>query len=88
MKNHLLLFSLFLWMLSCSNEQAPTEMVPPVLAPFESLDTLAVNDWWNRGPSKIIDVKVSRDSVIAFGIYTVSNNTLKLSAQLFPLYPD
>ena len=31
---------------------------------------------------------VSRDEVIAFGMYTVSNSTLKLSAQLFPLYPE
>ena len=33
-------------------------------------------------------MKVPRDQVIAFGIYTTSNNTLKLSAQLFPLYPE
>ena len=26
-------------------------------------------------------------NVLAFGIYTISNNTLKLTAQLFPLYP-
>ncbi len=58
-----------------------------VVAPFDSLDVLAVNDWWNRPPNEIIDLKVSRDSVIAFGAYTVANGTLKLSAQLFPLYP-
>ena len=58
-----------------------------VESPFSDLDTLATNDWWNRKRSKIIDMKVSRDKVVAFGIYTVSNNTLKLSAQLFPLYP-
>ena len=57
-------------------------------APFTKLDTLATNDWWNRASSKIIDMKVSREEVIAFGIYTVSDNTLKLSAQLFPLYPE
>ncbi len=56
-------------------------------APFTKLDTLSTNDWWNRGVSKIIEMKVDRDKVIAFGIYTTSNNTLKLSAQLFPLYP-
>ena len=56
-------------------------------APFTKLDSLSTNDWWNRGVSKIIDMKVDRDKVIAFGIYTTSNNTLKLSAQLFPLYP-
>lgn len=57
-------------------------------APFEDLDSLATNDWWNRSATDIIDMKVNRDSVIAFGIYTVSGNTLKLSAQLYPLYPD
>ncbi|HMB63885.1 MAG TPA: alkaline phosphatase D family protein, partial [Eudoraea sp.] len=50
--------------------------------------TLAVNDWWNRADNPIIDLKVDRDSVVAFGIYTVSDATLKLSAQLYPLYPD
>ncbi len=63
-------------------------MEPPVLAPFENLDTICTNDWWNRAPNKILDVKVEREDVVAFGIYTVSNNTLKMSAQLFPLYPD
>ena len=58
-----------------------------VKAPFSDLDTLATNDWWNRKTSEIIDMKVPRDQVVAFGIYTVSNNTLKLTAQLFPLYP-
>ena len=57
-------------------------------APFTALDTLATNDWWNRKTSNIIDIKVPRDQVIAFGIYTTSKNTLKLSAQLFPLYPE
>ena len=56
-------------------------------SPFTKLDILSTNDWWKRGVSKIIDMKVDRDKVIAFGIYTTSNNTLKLSAQLFPLYP-
>ena len=73
---------------ACTTQPSDENLVPPVIAPFEDLDTLAVNDWWNRGPSEIIDVKVERDEVIAFGIYTVSNNTLKLSAQLFPLYPN
>ena len=59
-----------------------------VKAPFTALDTLATNDWWNRKTSKIIDIKVPREQVIAFGIYTTSNHTLKLSAQLFPLYPE
>jgi hypothetical protein len=65
-----------------------TGMEPPVTAPFADLDTICTNDWWNRAPNPIIDVKVDRDQVVAFGIYTVSNQILKLSAQLYPLYPD
>jgi len=64
------------------------DIKPLVIAPFTNLDTLAVNDWWNRGENPIIDLKVERNEVIAFGIYTVADNTLKLSAQLFPLYPN
>lgn len=77
---------------ACSRQQAivqpSKDMVAPVLAPFNDLDTLATNDWWNRGPNPIIDMDVDRSKIIAFGIYTVSNATFKLSCQLFPLYPD
>ncbi|MDX2432858.1 MAG: hypothetical protein QNK35_18105, partial [Bacteroides sp.] len=65
-----------------------TSMEPPVKAPFTGLDTICTNDWWNRAPNPIHNVKVERDQVLAFGMYTVSNATLKLSAQLYPLYPD
>lgn len=63
-------------------------MEAPVKAPFTGLDTICTKDWWNRAPNLIHDVKVERDQVVAFGLYTVSNNTMKLSAQLYPLYPD
>ena len=59
-----------------------------IRSPFSNLDTLATNDWWNIPKNPIINLKVNRDKVIAFGIYTLSNKTLKLSAQLFPLYPE
>ena len=61
---------------------------PPTKAPFEALDSLAINDWWNRKSNDIVELDVPRDQVVAFGMYTVANNTLKLSAQLFPLYPE
>ncbi|MGK0302914.1 MAG: hypothetical protein ACI89X_003800 [Planctomycetota bacterium] len=61
---------------------------PPVLAPFgKKLDSVCVNDWWNRKKSPIVDVFVPRDQVVAFGIYTVHAGVLKMTAQLFPLYP-
>ncbi|MGL4400359.1 MAG: hypothetical protein ACRCXD_10860, partial [Luteolibacter sp.] len=62
---------------------------PPVKAPFiKKEDSLCVNDWWTRKANPIIDLKVPRDQVLCFGIYTVSHKTLKLTAQLFPLYPQ
>ena len=33
-------------------------------------------------------MNVPREEVVAFGIYTVSNQILKITAQLFPLLPD
>jgi hypothetical protein len=66
---------------------------PPVKAPFEKIDTYCINDWWNHAklvkndPKKIIDVDVPRDQVICFGIYTTQNKVMKMTAQLFPLYP-
>jgi len=59
-----------------------------VIAPFTDVDSLAINDWWNRDENPIIDLKVPRNEVVAFGIYTVSKNVLKMTAQLYPLYPD
>ena len=80
MKKIIILF--FSLLVSCDNNEKF------IKSPFNNLDTLSTNDWWNRQDNPIIDLKVDRDDVIAFGMYTVSNNTLKLSAQLFPLYPN
>ena len=79
------LLLIFLILLIGACESQPQKYVE---APFKALDTLSTNDWWNRKTTKIINMKVPRDQVVAFGIYTTSNNTLKLSAQLFPLYPE
>jgi len=62
---------------------------PPVKAPFaKGEDSLCVNDWWKRPSGEIIDLKVPRDQLVCFGIYTVHNRVLKLTAQLYPLYPE
>lgn len=80
---------LFIVCFGCNqNHNKTAERIPPVIAPFSNVDTLAINDWWNRQDNPIINLKVSRDSVVAFAIYTVSHNTLKLSAQLYPLFPE
>lgn len=79
-----LFLALFTGLFSCQTKV----MEPPVIAPFTDLDTICTNDWWNRTPNPIHDVKVERDQVVAFGMYTVAEGTLKLSAQLYPLYPE
>ena len=66
----------------------PERGEPPVKAPFlKGEDSLAVNKWWTRPNGDIIDLKVPRDQVVCFGIYTVHDRILKLTAQLYPLYP-
>jgi hypothetical protein len=86
MKKIILLVVVCLSFFSCAEKKK--EQAPPAKAPFSDVDTLAINDWWNRANNPIINLKVNRDSVIAFGIYTVSGTTLKLSAQCYPLYPE
>jgi len=85
-KNTIIIISAIFY-IGCQ-QGSPAEMKAKVIAPFEDLDTIATNDWWNRADNPIINVKVPRDEVIAFGIYTVANGVLKMSAQMFPLYPD
>ncbi len=80
---------LFLYILEAFAQHAE----PPVKAPFEKLDVYCVNDWWvnaakmKDNPKRIIDVDVPRDEVICFGMYTVQDGVMKMTAQLFPLYP-
>ncbi len=83
----LLLISFVVFMTSCAQVEDQS-LSPPVIAPFQQLDTIATNDWWNRGKNEIIDVKVPREEVIAFGLYTVADKTVKMTAQFFPLYPN
>jgi hypothetical protein len=60
---------------------------------------MAVGAWWEPRPAAKAKKKaagapaaptmlVERDQVIAFALYTQQAGVLKLSAQLYPLYPD
>ncbi len=59
---------------------------------FPNLDSLAVGQWWTKpepkGPNPPPPMKVQRDQVVAFAIYTAERGVLKLTAQLYPLMPD
>ena len=76
------------WHLLHGQEHSQSHGAPPVIAPYTDIDTYTINDWWNREENHIIDLKVPRDQVVAFAIYTVADSTLKLTAQMYPLYPD
>ena len=63
------------------------------------LDSMAVRDWWvaaekkakpqkgKAAPKRNIEMKVPRDQVICFALYTHDIGVLKLTAQLYPLLP-
>ncbi|MCA9198336.1 MAG: hypothetical protein KDA87_12390 [Planctomycetales bacterium] len=52
---------------------------------FPNLDNQATGKWWELADAKL---KVARDEVIAFAVYTHDRSVLKLTAQLYPLMPD
>ena len=77
----------------------PAHTVKPFGADFPNLDSLATAAWWEprgaakgkkkgAGPTAPPTMVVERDQVIAFALYTQQDGVLKLSAQLYPLYPD
>lgn len=91
MKKVLSFIIMLTFLLGCSSKKSQKETAynsTYIESPFTDIDTIATNDWWNRKANTIIDVKVPREEVVAFGIYTLNNQTLKLTAQLFPLYPN
>jgi hypothetical protein len=58
---------------------------------YPNLDSLATGEWWNKEPkgqNPPPSMKVPRDEVIAFALYTIDADVLSLSAQLFPLMPE
>lgn len=60
-------------------------------APTEPLlDSYASGRWWeNSAAPAWADFKAQpRDATVAFAIYTTGRGTLKLTAQLYPLFPD
>ncbi len=74
---------------------AEGESIPPISAEevfgkrFKRLESMATGEWWNvkPNPRRTMPLDVPRDEVVAFAVYTQDRGTLKLTAQLFPLYP-
>jgi hypothetical protein len=69
---------------------------PAVGAPFgqdyPQLDAQTTGEWWKAPAAskiaQIIDLNVPRDQVVAFALYTHDAGILKLTAQLYPLFPE
>ena len=58
---------------------------------YPNLDSLATGKWWTKsfkGQNPPPSMNISRDQTIAFALYTIDEDILSLSAQLFPLLPD
>ncbi len=59
---------------------------------WKNLDSAVNGRWWEKSHTDrkawLERVKVSRDEVVAFAIYTIDRNTVKMTAQMYPLYPD
>lgn len=56
----------------------------------DTLDLAAREDMWDRPPRGFLGefVRVPRDQVVGFALYSHDQGTLNLSAQLYPLKPD
>jgi hypothetical protein len=71
---------------------ASGESIQPFGKKFPSLDSLATGEWWKKDPggkgSPPPPMKVPRNEVVAFAIYTADRGVLKMTTQLFPLMPD
>lgn len=87
-----LLAVLFFAVLTCSATNVSTTLGE---SPFPGergrrLDLACRDDIWDREPQGFLQqfVRVPRDQVVAFALYTHDGGVLKMSAQLFPLKPE
>jgi hypothetical protein len=71
---------------------AAAESSQPFGEKYATLDSLASGEWWTKIPggksAPPPPMKVPRDEVVAFALYTVDRGVMKMTAQLFPLMPD
>jgi hypothetical protein len=73
---------------------AAAEPAAPFGKKFQELDSLSTGEWWKvvkadgKGKNPPPPMKVPRNEVVAFALYTHDRGVLKMTAQLFPLMPD
>ncbi len=79
-------FSTIWLILSLTSQAFLVGQEPEPFGPeFKQLERQASGRWWELENPKL---KVPRDQVIAFAVYTHDRGTLKLTAQFYPLLPE
>ncbi len=79
-------FSTIWLILSLTSQAFLVGQEPEPFGPeFKQLERQASGRWWQLENPKL---KVPRDQVIAFAVYTHDRGTLKLTAQFYPLLPE
>lgn len=80
------------WQGSATRILAATGEAPlPFGREFPQLDHFTTGQWWKinlKGDKAPPPMKVPREEVVAFALYTTDRGILKMTAQLFPLMPD
>ncbi|MBU6387120.1 MAG: BlaI/MecI/CopY family transcriptional regulator [Planctomycetes bacterium] len=74
-----------------SRRSASSEPESPFGTEYPNLDSLATGKWWtkrSKGQNPPPSLDVPRDQTIAFALYTIDQDILSVSAQLFPLMPE
>lgn len=84
---------LFFWQGAATRLLAASGESPiPFGEDYPKLDSLVTGEWWKRqydGKRPLPPpMKVPRNEVVAFALYTADRGVLKMTAQLFPLMPD
>ena len=85
MRTLLICSMVFFFFVGC-NEKIEKEKVPLVIAPFNDVDTLAINDWWNRADNPIINLKMSLAFLLLLSLL-VSQRAAEASYNIKKTFP-
>jgi len=87
---HYVLWTVVLLSVSVCQPASASENTPFPGERGERLDLACRNDIWAREPKTFLEkfVRVPRDQVVGFALYTHENGVLKITAQLYPLKPE
>ncbi len=78
---------------TCSLLLSSLSLLSAAIPTSSEVDSAARGEWWKKDYSSDpenswMQLNVPREEVIGFALYTTHDNTLKLTAQFYPLFPD